>query len=67
MISPLKQTIHFSGAPPGEEQPDEAGLELVPRDEVQFFIWHFFLFWPGSCGGSTSMTTRSDRWENTIQ
>ena len=23
-----------SGAPFGEEQPDEAGLELVPRDEV---------------------------------
>ena len=34
MISPLKQAIHFSGAPPGEEQPDEAGLQLLPRDEV---------------------------------
>ena len=36
MISPLKQAIHFSGAAPGKEQPDEAGLELVPRDEVRF-------------------------------
>ena len=44
MISPLKQAIHFSGAPPGEEQPDEAGLELVPRDEVQFFYLALFYF-----------------------
>ena len=44
MISPLKQTIHFSGAPPGEEQPDEAGLELVPRDEVHLFYLALFYF-----------------------
>ena len=42
MISPLKQTIHFSGAAPGEEQPDEAGLELVPRDEVHFLFGTFY-------------------------
>ena len=44
MISPLKQTNNFSGAAPGEKQPDEAGLELVPRDEVQFFYLALFFF-----------------------